>query len=75
MKNKEVYSFLVGFDCDIEVGFFEDLDDEDVDKKQKKEFLCFDVCKFYPSINEELLNKALDFGERYTTITKQERQN
>ena len=44
------------------------------ERKKKKEFICFDVCKFYPSITEELVNKALDFGERYTTITKQDRQ-
>ena len=29
---------------------------------------------FYPSITEELLDKALDFAKNYTIITKQDRQ-
>ena len=42
--------------------------------KRNNAFVCFDVCEFYPSITEELLDKALDFAKNYTTITKQDRQ-
>ena len=45
-----------------------------VEDKQNYAFICFDVCEFYPSITEELLDKALDFAKNYTTITKQDRQ-
>ena len=45
-----------------------------VEDKQNNAFICFDVCEFYPSITEELLDKALDFAKNYTTITKQDRQ-
>ena len=31
------------------------------------------VREFYPSITEELLNKALDFASRHTTISDQDR--
>ena len=43
-----------------------------VEDKQNNAFICFDVCEFYPSITEELLDKALDFAKNYTTITKQD---
>ena len=45
-----------------------------VEDKQNNAFIWFDVCEFYPSITEELLDKALDFAKNYTTITKQDRQ-
>ena len=34
-----------------------------VENKQNNAFICFDVCEFYPSITEELLDKALDFAK------------
>ena len=37
-----------------------------VEDKQNNAFICFDVCEFYPSITEELLDKALDFAKNYT---------
>ena len=37
-------------------------------------FICFDVVEFYPSISEELLQRALDFASRHLTITADERE-
>ena len=36
-------------------------------------YICFDIEEFYPSINSDLLNKALDFASRYANITTEER--
>ncbi len=41
--------------------------------KKSLSFISFDVCDFYPSITEKLLNKALDFASKYRKISKQER--
>ena len=32
----------------------------------------FDIVEFYPSISEQLLNDALDFGKKYVNITDEE---
>lgn len=37
-------------------------------------FICFDICDFYPSITEDLLKKALDYGARFNTISNDERE-
>ena len=42
-------------------------------KTERTTFITFDVCEFYPSITEQLLNKALDFAQELTNITDQER--
>lgn len=42
-------------------------------RKDRCVFTCFDICDFYPSISEELLQKALDFAEQVTSIQAQER--
>ena len=34
----------------------------------------FDVCKFYTSISQHLLVKALDYAAKFTTVTLQDRQ-
>jgi hypothetical protein len=44
-----------------------------IDNKANNSFICFDVVEFYPSITEELLSKAIDFAEKYTTITEHEK--
>ena len=44
-----------------------------LEKKETLSFICFEVCEFYPSINENLLSKALDFANKYRRITKHER--
>ena len=44
-----------------------------LDNKPKCSFICFDIVEFYPSISLNLLNRALDFAERYDTITSDER--
>ena len=36
--------------------------------------LLLNVCKFYPSISEHLLGKALDYLAKFTTITPEDRQ-
>ena len=45
------------------------------DKKEKR-FIQMDICEFYPSINEELLDKALDFASSKceSPITEQTRR-
>ena len=40
--------------------------------KPKSSFICFDVCEFYPSISEDLLNKALKFTSTYDNISNEE---
>ena len=40
--------------------------------KKKSQFLQFDICEFYPSISEELLDKALVFAKLHTTVTPDE---
>ena len=44
-----------------------------IENKSHNSFICFDVCEFYPSITEELLNKALKFAEEHTIITDQDK--
>ena len=40
--------------------------------KHNHAFITFDVCKFYPSITEKLLVKALNYASTLTTLTKEE---
>ena len=40
-----------------------------IDNKQQKTAIVFDICNFYPSITENLLDKALEFARKYTQIT------
>lgn len=44
-----------------------------LENKEALSFICFDVCDFYPSINEKLLSKALDFASKYRSISRHER--
>ena len=46
---------------------------ESTQKTNSHSFICFDVCNFYPSITEQLLEHALNFASRYTTITAEQR--
>ena len=43
-----------------------------LENKEALSFICFDVCDFYPSINEKLLSKALDFASKYQPISRHE---
>jgi len=45
-----------------------------ISNKQNASFICFDIVDFYPSISEQLLNKALDFAGQFHPISDQERQ-
>lgn len=38
--------------------------------ENQKKFICFDVKDLYPSISQELLNKALDFTSTYKTTSQ-----
>ena len=40
---------------------------------QRSSFICFDIENFYPSISQDLLNKALDFASNYDNISADER--
>ena len=44
-----------------------------IENKQQFSFICFDIEEFYPSISQDLLNKALDFASNYDNITTEER--
>ena len=46
---------------------------EDILNKKSNTLIAFDICDFYPSITEELLDKALDFASHYIEITNDER--
>ena len=41
--------------------------------KHHLNFICFDIEEFYPSISQDLLNKALDFASAHDNITTHER--
>ena len=45
-----------------------------IENKQHHSFICFDIVEFYPSISQDLLNKALDFASAYDNITNDERK-
>ena len=47
---------------------------EGIPNKKSNTFIAFDICDFYPSITEELLDKALDFASHYIEITNDERE-
>ena len=44
-----------------------------IENKKRHNFICFDIVEFYPSISQDLLNKALDFASAYDNITNDER--
>ena len=44
-----------------------------IKNKQHLSFICFDIEEFYPSISQELLNKALDFASTHDNIPMDER--
>ena len=44
-----------------------------IENKQQHSFICFDIVEFYPSINQDLLNRALDFASAYDNITSDKR--
>ena len=43
------------------------------DKKRLK-FVQFDICDFYSSISEDLINQTLDYAEQFVAITNQDRK-
>ena len=47
---------------------------ERLTNKSDLAFICFDVVEFYPSISEDLLNRALDFASEHLNISASERQ-
>ena len=47
---------------------------ENIQNKNQCTFTVFDIEKFYPSISEELLNKAIEFATHYTEISEEEKR-
>ena len=46
----------------------------DIPNKKSHTFIAFDICDFYASITEELLDKGLDFTSHYIEIMTDERR-
>ena len=44
----------------------------DIENKNSHTFVQFDIVEFYPSISEDLFNKAVDFAKSFTAITPDE---
>ena len=44
-----------------------------IKRKEKHTFICFDVCEFYPSITKELVQKALQYAEKFSQITEEQK--
>ena len=42
---------------------------EEDSRPSKSTLIQFDICEFYPSISEELMEKALEYAKRHTKIT------
>ena len=45
---------------------------KNINDKKNKKLLQLDIVEFYPSITEELLDKAINFGSSHTNIDKEE---
>ena len=45
---------------------------KEIPEKPRSRFIKFDICDFYPSISESLLNKAITFAKLHTEITDAE---
>ena len=45
-----------------------------INRKKNCTFICFDIVDFYPSISEDLLNRALDFAGKYTEISSMDKE-
>ena len=43
-----------------------------IENKANSSFLSFDITEFYPSITENLLDKAINWAQKFTTITNQD---
>ena len=44
-----------------------------IDTKNQLDFIVFDIVEFYPSITQEMMEKALDFAENFTSISAEEK--
>ena len=42
--------------------------------KEQLRFIQFDICEFYPSISEQLLDKAIKFAEKYVKISDDDKK-
>ena len=42
--------------------------------KQQLKFIQFDICEFYPSISDQLINKAIKFAEKYIAISDDDKK-
>ena len=46
----------------------------DIEEKQKKSFIQFDIVDFYPSISKELLEKSLTFANEFINISDDDKE-
>ena len=60
-------NIVIKNNCDNVINLFKNI----IDKKHCK-FTQLDIKEFYPSITEEMLNKALGFAGNYTKISKED---
>ena len=45
---------------------------KNIKDKDKHSFISFDLCEFYPSITEDLLDKAISWARQYVNISDQQ---
>ena len=43
-----------------------------IENKNSHTLICFDICDFYPSISNELLQNAIKFASKYSVITDEQ---
>ncbi len=67
-KVKESTNFNQWRNTDDVISWF-----NSINNKKDHSFICFDICAFYPSISESLLNKAISFASKYDSITDHEK--
>ena len=46
-----------------------------INRKQDCTFICLDTVDYYPSISEDLLNRAFDFAGKYTEISSKDKDS
>ena len=51
------------------IDLFKNITDE-----KRLKFVQFDICDFYSSISEDLINQTLDYAEQFVAITNQDRK-
>ena len=68
-KVKEITGFNQWKNTDSVLSWF-----KVIPNKANTVFINFDIDAFYPSITEDLLNKALDYAQQFVTIPREDRE-